>query len=108
MHLYRSPRLNDCDDHHNYNCKLTFPDGSERLIYANWLHNQGLDQWKGWTCMAGAHRLYIDKDLAVWSGECRNDYLGTIAEGWDLLISTQCQQPSCSGCTDDLMVTKYR
>lgn len=99
--------MDDWTDHPNYNCQITFSDGSQRRVYANWLHNQGLDYWQGWTCLSGSRRLYIDKDLGVWNGECRNQLLGSIDQGWQLIEHTQCQQPTCTGCTDDLMVAKH-
>ena len=106
--LYRNSHLNDWSDHPNYNCRLTFEDGSQRLVYANWLHNERLDTWLGWTCMAGSRRLYIDKNLQVWSGECRNDHLGSALDGFVTLEHAICKQEVCSGCTDDLAVAKHR
>lgn len=95
-------------DHENYNCRVTFEDGTERLVYANWLHNEKIDHWSGWTCMAGSQRLYIDKNLEVYSGECHNDHLGSSIAGFKTLDHTICRQEVCSGCTDDLAVTKYK
>lgn len=89
----------------NYNCRATTEDGSEYLLYANWLHNNGLDNWKGWECDAGTTRLLIDKELNVFSGECKNDYLGT-TDNFNLLNKTICKQETCTGCTDDLLVAK--
>lgn len=93
------------ENHKNYNCRVTVDTGDEFLIYANWIHNNDLDHWKGWTCMAGTTRLLIDKELNVFSGECKNDYLGT-TDNFELLESTICKQETCTGCTDDLIVAK--
>lgn len=98
--------MNDLD-HENYNCRVIYEDGQQQLIYANWLHNQGLDHWTGWQCQAGSRRLHIDKDFQVYSGECRNDYLGSALTGIVLLEKTVCKQTTCTGCTDDLLVTKH-
>lgn len=82
-------------------------DGKEYFMEANWLHNQNVDHWQGWQCNAGLDRLYIAANGDVYSGECKNDYLGNIDEQWHLLDSaTNCRLPRCTGCTDDLMVTK--
>ena len=108
MRHYRSLRLKNWQDHPNYNCRIRLDDNREFLIYANWLHNEYLDQWQGWTCLAGARRLYIDKNLNVWSGECRNDFLGSASDEFNLLESTVCKQETCSGCTDDLLVAKTK
>jgi hypothetical protein len=89
----------------NYNCRVRTDTGEEYLLYANWLHNNQQDHWQGWQCNAGATRLYIDKDLNVFSGECENDCLGTVFD-FDLLNSTVCKRDRCGGCTDDLMVAK--
>lgn len=108
MHHYRRKRLNDWIDHDNHNCRATDQSGSGRLVYANWLHNQGLDQWKGWTCMSGARRVYIDKHLEVWNGECMTNHLGSVRNGFELVSSTLCPRDTCTGCTDDLMVAKHK
>lgn len=98
--------MNNLSNQENYNCRVTTDSGEEFLIYVNWLHNNYMDSWSGWSCQAGAKRLLIDKDLKIYGGECKNDFLGT-TDSFDLLDSTICQQKTCTGCTDDLMVEKY-
>lgn len=94
--------------HSNYNCRVTTQDGEEHLVYANWLHNQALDKWQGFRCDAGRTRFHIDKNFDVWSGECKNDYLGNIMTDWAPKTHVICQQATCSGCTDDLIVEKTK
>jgi hypothetical protein len=94
------------ENHKNYNIKITTDSGEEYLVYANWLHNNQLDNWQGWSCEAGASRLLIDKDLKVYSGECKNDYLGSAIDGFELLDHAICKQTRCTGCTDDLSIEK--
>lgn len=94
------------ENHSNYNCEVATDTGETFRIYANWLHNNGLDSWQGWQCKAGSDRLYIDKNLQVFGGECENDHLGHAILGFQLLYSTVCKKSSCSGCTDDLVVAK--
>lgn len=95
-------------DHENYNIQITLDDGDTYRIYANLLHNEKLDSWKGWHCEAGVHRIYIDKNLDVWSGECKNDYQGNINVGWNLYHDyTVCKRDRCTGCTDDLAIAKW-
>lgn len=96
------------ENHENYNCRITLDSGEEYLVYANWLHNNQFDNWQGWTCEAGATRLLIDKNLNVYGGECKNDYLGHALEDFQILTSTICKKDHCGGCTDDLSVTKYQ
>ena len=93
-------------NHENYNCRVTTEEGNEYLIYANWLPNNDLDHWKGWICHAGHTRLSIDKNLKVFGGECKNDYLGT-TDSFELLEYTVCNQERCGGCTDDLITAKH-
>jgi hypothetical protein len=51
----------------------------------------------------------IETNLIVYGGECLNDRLGHLEDGWDLLINpTVCTQLRCSGCTDDLLVEKRK
>lgn len=95
------------ENHSNYNCQITLDNGDEYKVYANWIHNESLDFWQGWTCYAGSTRLSIDQDFNVWSGECRNDYLGSALHGFNLVDHTVCKRNTCTGCTDDLLVKKY-
>lgn len=91
----------------NYNCEITTQDGHTYKVFANWLHNNGLDRWQGWHCQAGSTRLYIDKNLDVHGGMCCNDQLGHAVTGFELLDHAVCTQPTCTGCTDDLQVEKH-
>ena len=95
------------ENHKNYNCRVTTDTGEEYLLYANWLHNEKLDNWQGWICEAGSTRLLIDKNLEIHSGECHNDYLGTV-DNFTLLEQTTCRRERCTGCTDDLIVAKHK
>ena len=96
-------------DHENYNCIITSDSGQQRRVYANWIHNNELDHWKGWRCDAGATRFYIDNNFDVWSAECKNNFLGNALTGWQTKTDTVCQREICtSGCTDDLSVKKYQ
>ena len=100
--------MNNFENHTNYNCKITLDSGKEYYVYANWMHNQGLDQWQGWRCDAGHTRFQIDKNFDIWSGECKNDYLGNVADDtWNLKTDTICNRLTCTGCTDDLITYKY-
>ena len=90
----------------NHNCKVSMSDGTEFLIHANQLHNLDIDHFQGWQCHAGFDRISIDVDGTVWGGNCHNDLLGTIND-WNLLSApTECKLLTCTGCTDDLIVTK--
>ena len=106
FYLTEKETLKSFENHPNYNCRVKLDNGEEYLIYANWMHNENLDNWQGWHCQAGSVRLMIDKDLQVYGGECKNDYLGSAIDGFEPLSSTICQQPTCTGCTDDLMIEK--
>lgn len=101
--------LKPFENHENYNCQITFDDGTQYLIYANWMRNNDLHNWKGWHCEAGATRILIDKNLNIWSGECENDRLGNVQEGWNLLPEhSTCRRDHCTGCTDDLLTAKWK
>jgi hypothetical protein len=94
--------------HENYNCQATDEQGHEHLVYANWLHNEGLDAWLGYHCHAGHTRFYIDKNFDIWSGECKNNHLGNALTDWSPKTDTVCEQATCTGCTDDLITKKYQ
>ena len=101
--------MSEFSNHENYNCRILLDDGQEYLVYANWLHNEHLDNWKGWSCDAGKTRFYIDANLDVYGGECQNDYLGNAIDGINILDNgTTCKQDRCNGCTDDLAVAKSK
>ena len=97
---------NKFENQENYNCRITLDSGEEYLVYANWLHNEQVDSWQGWTCEAGATRLMIDKNLNVYGGECENDHLGSALGKFTILDNTICKRERCTGCTDDLIVAK--
>jgi hypothetical protein len=97
------------ENHQYYNCEVTLDDGSKFLINANWLHNNELDQWQGWQCNAGVLRLDIDENFNVHSGECQNQYLGNLFTEWAVLTAPGiCNHLRCSGCTDDLIISKQK
>jgi hypothetical protein len=84
-------------------------DGKTHRINANWLHNNDLDHWQGWRCNAGHQRISIDENFDVYSGECMNDQLGNLFGSWDLLPAAgTCRRQTCTGCTDDLVIKKYK
>lgn len=92
----------------NYNCEVRLEDGSSVKIHANQMHNKGIDLFKGWQCHAGYDRISIDVDGKIYGGNCMNDKLGTI-DDWSMLTGpTICRLETCTGCTDDLMVKKWK
>jgi hypothetical protein len=98
--------LNQFENHSNYNCRITTDTGEEYRVYANWIHNEKLDNWQGWSCDAGYTRFYIDKNFDIWSGECQNDRLGNVLGDWDIKPNNHCERATCTGCTDDLITRK--
>jgi len=95
------------ENHKNYNCIVYTDSNQHYYLSANWIHNNKLDNWEGWQCYAGVNRIYIDDDN-VYGGNCFNDYLGSLSEGWELFYNTTtCKRKTCTGCTDDLMIEKY-
>lgn len=95
-------------DHSNYNCVVTNDQGDTKRVYGNWIHNQGHDHFLGWHCDAGVTRFYIDKNLDLWGGQCRNVFLGNVLDQWvPQQVATVCNQPRCGGCTDDLITKKH-
>jgi len=107
LFLLKENKILQFENHQNYNCEITTDSKETYRVYANWLHNENLDQWKGWQCQAGTTRLSIDKNFNVYGGECKNDYLGNALTEFNLLDGTICKQETCTGCTDDLMVAKH-
>lgn len=96
------------ENHINHNCKLTLESGEQYNVYANWLHNKDLDHFKGWQCAAGHTRFFIDANFEIWSGECRNELLGSVLGSWETRPNAVCTKNTCGGCTDDLMAAKRK
>lgn len=83
--------------------------GEQYNVHANWVHNNNLDNWKDWLCAAGRERIFIDDNLDIYSSECLNDYLGNIDSNWAIFNNdTVCKQSRCTGCTDDLILSKRK
>ena len=92
-----------------YNCEVITESGDKFLVDGNWLHNNNIDCWLDWKCNAGSDRIYITADLDIYSGQCKNDYLGNLLTNWDLLENpTVCKKQTCTGCTDDLILRKEK
>ena len=101
--------LNTFENHENYNCRAILDDGNAYFVYANWFSNHDLHHWQGWHCESGVSRIMIDKDLKIWNGDCKNDLLGDVAQGWRLFDDfTICRREKCTGCTDDLLTAKWK
>lgn len=94
-------------DQTNYNCRITLDNGEEYNVFSSWIHNEGLDRWKDWHCDVGSTRLFVDYDLTVYSGECKNDNLGNI-DTFNLKEDTVCKYDYCSGCTADVACNKSK
>jgi hypothetical protein len=100
--------LSKFKNHPNYNCEITLDSGEQFKIYANWMHNEQQDNFQGWHCNAGLTRFYIDKNFNVWDGECKNTLLGNALGEWNTNPDNICKRPTCTGCTDDLIVSKHK
>lgn len=96
------------NDHKNYNCEIFFEDGTSAKVFADWLHNEKLDYWKGWSCDAGITRIVIEENLDVYSGRCHNDYLGNLNGEWNILNESICKKERCVPVTDDLQARKSK
>jgi hypothetical protein len=96
------------ENHPNYNCKITLESGEQYNVYADWLHNNGLDHWKGWQCNEGHTRFFIDANFEIWGSECRNTLLGNVLGTWDTKSNSICTRNTCTACTDDLMTSKHK
>ena len=93
----------------NYNTRVTLENGDEYLMFADRLHTENLDHWKGWHCAAVMNYLIIDPKLDVYGSRCRNDFLGNLENNFTILDDyTICKRDRCVFCTADLMISKFR
>ena len=97
------------ENHHNHNCLIELDNGETYSVYAPWMHNQKIDNFKGWRCDAGVTRISIDQAGQVHCGECYDTDLGNLNTSWELLEESAaiCKRDRCVGCPDDLMTKKY-
>ena len=92
----------------NYNCIVTLDNGQEELLFADRLHNENLDYWKGWQCASGYSHVSIKPNFDVFGSLCENDYLGNLEKDFRLLDQyTICNRNRCIACTSDLMLDKF-
>jgi hypothetical protein len=92
----------------NYNCVVTLANGKEEFLFADRLHNENLDHWKGWKCAAGYNYVSIKPNFDVYGSHCENDYLGNLNDEFQILTEhTVCKKDRCIACTADLMVDKF-
>ena len=99
--------MNLSEDHANYNCEITTAEGTVHRIFGDVLSNEHHNHWKGWHCDAGKTRFFIDKNFDIWSGVCKNDYLGNMLTTWEPKNNgVICTREVCSRCTDDLLTKK--
>lgn len=95
-------------NHTNYNCEIVLDNGERYQVFSQWLANEGLHNWKGWECNVGHTRMLIVND-EVYGGQCRQDHLGNLNTGWEILKTpTVCRQNTCTLNTDDLVVAKRK
>lgn len=92
----------------NYNVVVLDDQGQEHLMHANQLQDWNLHYWAGWSCNAGVDYIYVTEDGRCWGSQCENDYLGNVNEHPIKLLTnpTICRQNHCTGCTNDLTVSK--
>lgn len=100
--------MSSYENHKNYNSKITLDSGEEYFVYVNWLHNNDLDHWKGWSCDAGVTHFFVNKNYDIWDGMCKNAYLGNILKEWSPLTHNVCMLETCTGCTADLSSRKSK
>jgi hypothetical protein len=93
----------------NANAIVTYDDGHEVTVYASSIVNNNVNLFEGWSCEAGVSRIFVLPDLTVWSGECQNDYLGSLTDDFNLFIKpTVCKQKLCLNNPDDLAIKKMK
>jgi hypothetical protein len=97
------------ETHQYYNCEIEVSGGRKYRVEANWIHNNNLDNWHGWECDIGVTRLYINSDNEVYGGQCLVSHLGNLNTDWTLnQTPVTCTRQRCTGCTDDLMISKRK
>jgi MoaA/NifB/PqqE/SkfB family radical SAM enzyme len=91
------------------NAIVELANGESIAIDAVQLVDKNLTNFKGWQCYAGVERMYIDPQFKVYSGQCRNDYIGELFDNNLSLFTepTVCKQEKCV-CVADIFTTKIK
>jgi MoaA/NifB/PqqE/SkfB family radical SAM enzyme len=100
--------VTDVTNDRNYNVTAYYDNGDSVNVYASKLFYLGLTEFQGWECHAGVSRICIEPNGAVYSAECKNDYLGNLYTGDFELLKTPnlCKLPNCDNNPDDVMIRK--
>ena len=90
------------------NVTVYHKDGSSVPTYATRLKFLGLDNFQGWKCHAGVHRINIAADSTVYVGECENEVLGRLDDNSFRLLDNPglCKRKTCTNNPDDIMINK--
>ena len=101
MRLHPDP---DC------NAIVTANNGETVAIKSSRLWDLGLVDFHGWECSAGMTYVFIDHDLEVYGGQCRQAPLGNLMQH-DFALNPgpiRCSRQTCTPCDSDLYVAKRR
>lgn len=92
------------------NATVTALNGDTVNTKASRIWDNGLAQFRGWYCSAGMTSIFVDHDLEVYGGQCRQVPLGNLTNE-DFCLSkrpTRCQRAICTPCESDLYTAKWR
>ena len=89
---------------------MTANNGETVPIKSSRLWDLGLAEFQDWECSAGMTYVFIDHDLQVYGGQCREAPLGHLMHS-DFALNRQpvkCSREVCTPCDSDLYVAKWR
>lgn len=92
------------------NASITAQDGSSVDVKSSRLWDLGLAQFQDWHCSAGMTTIFVDHDLEVYGGQCRQVPLGNLHHS-DFALNrspTRCTRTVCTPCESDLYTAKWR
>jgi hypothetical protein len=92
------------------NAVVTTRDGKSTQIKASRLWDNGLAGFQGWHCSAGLNYVFVDHDLEVYGGQCRESPLGNLLDPGFALNRhpIRCTRKVCTPCESDLYAAKWR
>jgi hypothetical protein len=92
------------------NAIVTTRDGASVAIKSSRLWEQDLAHFENWFCSAGMTYVFIDHDLNVYGGQCRQAPLGNLMHD-DFKLNrcpVRCEREVCTPCESDLYTAKWR
>lgn len=92
------------------NAIVTTLNGDAVNTKASRIWDGDLARFENWFCSAGMTSIFVDHDLQVYGGQCRQVPLGSLGDHHFVLNRrpTRCGREICTPCESDIYTAKWR